>query len=82
MIGILRFRLYLLALGRLTKEKLRPQRHLTVQIQALAYLMGDARGVGFGYVLWGQGRIISYSGEFTLLYQGRSSNFQEGDNLS
>ena len=58
-IGVPCLRLYILALGRLKKKKLPPRRHLTVQRQALAYLMGDASGVGFGSVLWGQGRIIS-----------------------
>ena len=33
-------------------------------------------------MLWGQWKLISESGEFTSLYQGISSNFQEGDNLT
>ena len=35
-------------------EKVTLQRQVTFQRQALAYLMGDAIGVGFGYMLWGQ----------------------------
>ena len=61
-IGVPRLRLYILALGMLTKGKVPPRRHLTMKRQALAYLMGDASGVGFGYVLWGHGRNISYLG--------------------
>ena len=44
--------------------------------------MGDASGLGFESVLWGQGKLVSESGEFTSLYQGISSNFREGDNLT
>ena len=44
--------------------------------------MGDASEVDCGSVLWGQGRIISQSGESTPLYQGRSSNVWKGDNLT
>ena len=81
-IGVPCLRGYLLAPGRLKKGKVTPQRKLTVQRQALAYLMGNASGVGFGYMLWGQGIMILSSGEFTLLYQGRSSNVREGNNLT
>ena len=38
--------------------------------------------MGFGLVLWGQGKLVSESEEFTTLYQGRSSNFLEGANLT
>ena len=41
------------------KVKVPPQIQLTVQIQALAYLMGDSSGVGFGSVLCVQDRMIS-----------------------
>ena len=44
--------------------------------------MGYASWLGFGSVLWGKGRIISESGEFTPLYQERSSDGLEGDNLT
>ena len=57
-IGSTRLRGYLLAPGRLKKVKVTPRRNLTVQRQALAYLMGNASGVGFGSMLWGQGRMI------------------------
>ena len=49
---------YLLAIGRLKKETLTLQIQLTAQRQAFSYLMGDASGVRFVSVLWGQGRII------------------------
>ena len=58
MIGVPCLRGYLLAPGRLKKGKVTPRIKLTVQRQALAYLMGNASGVGFGSVLWGQGRMI------------------------
>ena len=43
--------------------------------------MGDASGLGFGSVFWGQGKIVSKSGELTTMYQGRLSKNLEGDNL-
>ena len=73
---------YLLALGRLTEDQAPLQRQLRAQRQSVSYLMGDTSGVEFGLVLWGQGRLVSESGEFTSLYQGRFSNFQKGDNLT
>ena len=72
----------LLALGRLTEDLTPPHRQLRAQIQAVAYIMGDSSGLGFGFVLWSQWKLIYESGEFTSLYQGISSNFQEGDNLT
>ena len=50
--------------------------------QAVTYLMSGACVFGFSYVLWGQGRLSPESGEFCTLYQGSSSNFREGDNLT
>ena len=44
--------------------------------------MGDANELGFGSVLWGQRILALYSREFFPLYQGRSSKFREGDNLT
>ena len=44
--------------------------------------MGDANGLGFELVLWGQGKLVLESGEFKPLYQGIPSNFLEGDNLN
>ena len=58
-IGVTCLRGYLLALGKFKMEKVPQKRHMIVQIQALAYLMGDSIGVGFGYVLWVQVIIIS-----------------------
>ena len=57
-IGVPHLRGYLIALGSLKKEKQTPRRQLTVQRYTLSYLMGDASGVGFGSVLWVQGRNI------------------------
>ena len=39
-------------------------------------------GLAFGLVIWCQGKIVSESGYFTPLYQGRYSNFQELDHLT
>ena len=50
---------YLLIPGMLKKENVTLQRYLTLQRQELYYLMGNASGVGFGSVLWGQGIMIS-----------------------
>ena len=44
--------------------------------------MGYASGLGFGSVFWGQRKLVSESVEFTPLYQGISSSFWEGDNLT
>ena len=33
----------------------------------MAYIMGDVSGLGFGSVIWGQGKMVSESGEFTPL---------------
>ena len=64
MIGVPHFRGYILTLGRSTKYKVTPKRLLRSQIKEVSYLMGDYRGLGFGSVLWGQGRMISESVEF------------------
>ena len=55
---------------------------MRAQRQTVAYLMGDDSALGFGLVIWGQGKMVSKSGEFTPLYQGRSSHFVEGGNLT
>ena len=70
----------LLVLVRLTEYQAPPRRQLRAQRQAVDCLMGDASGLGFGSVLWGQGKLVSESGEFTPLYQGISSNFLKEDN--
>ena len=77
-----RLKFYLLALGRITEYQSPPWRQLSLQRQAVAYLMVDASGLGFGLVLWSQEQLVSESGKFTPLYQGRSSNFLEGVNLT
>ena len=73
--GVPCLKFYLLVMGRLTEDQEPPWRQLMTQRQAVAYLMGYASGLGFGSVLWVQGKLVSESGEFIPLYQGRSSNF-------
>ena len=73
---------HLVALRRLTEAMKTPRRQICAGRQAVAYLMGDDIGIGFGSVLWGQRILASESGEVCPLYQGRLSNFQEGDNLT
>ena len=72
-----RLKFDLLTLGRLTEGQTPPQRQLRAQTQAFACLMGDTSVLGFGLVLWVQGKMVSESGELTPLYQGISSNFRE-----
>ena len=50
---------YLLTLGILNEDQTQPQRKLKAQRQSSAYIMGDASGLGFGSVLWGQGKLVS-----------------------
>ena len=50
--------------------------------QAVAYWIGDVRGLGFGSMMWSQSCLVLEVGDFTLLYQGRSSNFTERENLT
>ena len=73
--GVPHLKFDFLALGRLTENQKPPRIQLRAHRQAVAYLMGDASGLGFGLVLCGQGKLVSESGEFTILYQGRLSNF-------
>ena len=73
---------YSLAMGRLTEVQSPQRRQLRLQIQSISCPTGDVSGLGCGSVLWCQGKLVSESGEFTPLYQGTSSNFQEGDNLT
>ena len=44
--------------------------------------MGDASGLGFVSFMWSQTRLVLESGGFNPLYQGRSSNFREGEDLT
>ena len=73
---------YLKELKRLTEGKVPPRRRMRSMRQAVSYLVGDASGLGFGSVMWYQSRLVSESGEFTPLYQGRYSNFREGEKLT
>ena len=50
--------------------------------QSVDYLMGDAGGLGFGSVLWGQSRLVLESGEFCPLYHLIPSKFQDVNNLT
>ena len=81
-LGVLQLKKYLLALIIRNEYQDPLQIQLRWQIQAVDYLMGDASGLGFGSVLWGQVKMVSESLEFTSLYQGSSSNFLEGDTLT
>ena len=57
--GFPRMKYDLLALGRLNEDLILPQRQLRAQRQSVAYLMGDASGLGFGLVVWSQGKLVS-----------------------
>lgn len=46
------------------------------------YLMGDAKGKGFGSAFWDGERIDWESGHYCLDFQGESSNFWESENLT
>ena len=50
--------------------------------QSVAYLVGEDSGIGFGSVLWGEGKLVSVSGDFYPLYPVRLSNFRDGENLT
>ena len=67
LIGVPCLRGDILALGRLIKYQLTPQRQLRAQRQEVSYLMGDTRVIGLVSVLWGKGRRILESGWFTPL---------------
>ena len=76
--GVPHMRDDIVALGKLTEAENPPRIQLREGRQDVAYLMGDAIGIGFGSVLWEQGKLVSESGEFPPLYQGRLSIFWEG----
>ena len=80
--GVTRLKFDLNALGRLAEDQAPPGRQLRAHRQAVSYLMGETNCLGFGLVLWGQGKLVSESGEFTPLYQGTYSKFHEVDNLT
>ena len=44
--------------------------------------MGNVSKLEFGLVMWCQTKLILEQVEFTLIYQGRYSNFREGTNLT
>ena len=60
--GVPHLKVYLLALARLNEDQAPLRRQLRAQIQAVAYIMGDVSGLGFGTVLWGEGNVFSESG--------------------
>ena len=51
-------KIFLEALKHLTERELPPRRRLKAMRQAVAYLMGDASGLGFGLVMWYQSRLV------------------------
>ena len=69
-------------LKRLIEVEVTPRQKMRVMIQAVAYLMLDSRGLGFGLVVWSQSRLLLEAREFTLLYQVRFLNFIEEENLT
>ena len=70
------------SLGRFTDAVKPPRSKLRAGRHALAYLMGDTSGLGFGFFIWGQGILSSELGDFYPLYHVIPSNFREGDNLN
>ena len=52
LMGFPHLKVYLLALVRLTEEQAPLRRQLRAQIQAVAYIMVDVSGLGFGPVIW------------------------------
>ena len=74
--GVPRLKFDLIAMGILNEYQTVPQRKLREQRLAVTYIMGDASALRFGLVLWGQGKLVSESREFTPLHQGRPSNFR------
>ena len=81
-IGVFILRKDLDALKRLVEGEVPPRQRLRDTRKAIAYLMGDAIGLGFVLVMWSKIRLILEAVEFAPLYQGRSSNFREGVNLT
>ena len=80
--GVPHLKFDLLVMGILNEDQTPLRRQLRVQRQAIGYIMVDASGLVFGLVFWRQGKLVSESGEFTPLYQGRLSNFWEGGKLT
>ena len=70
------------ALKRLVEGGVTYRMWLRSMRQAVAYLMEDASGLGGVLVVLSQSRLVLEAVEFTPLYQGRSSNFREGGNLT
>ena len=65
------------SLERLTAPKEPQMRHIRARELSVAYLMGDASRKEFGSALWREGTMECKSGEFSLIYQVRSSNSRE-----
>ena len=70
--GVLRLKGDLKASRHLTEEEKTPKLQLKEKMQTVAYIMGYARRLGFGSLVWYQRKIVLDAGEFTPLYQGRS----------
>ena len=61
-VGVPQLKCDLLALVILTEDQAPLRIKLRAQIQAVAYIMGDVSGLGFGPVIWGEGKFVSESG--------------------
>ena len=64
----------------MTASKETPVRHIRYRAREVDYLMDDASGKEFGSALWREDMTEFESGEFTIIYQGTSSNFREAKN--
>lgn len=69
------------ALERLTASETPPRRPYRAKARAVAYLLGDASGGGFGSALLVKEKVDVESGEWREMYRGRTSNWREADNL-
>ena len=64
-----------------------PAKHVVTKCQALEsmtkfYLLGDARGQGFGLVLWGHGGLRYNSENWSNQCKNETSNCKEGTSLN
>ena len=58
------------------------RRQMRAMRQVVDYLMGDSSGMGFGSIMWYQSRLVSEAVEFTPMYQVRTLNFREEENVT
>lgn len=69
------------ALSELTASESPPRRPYQSMTQAVAYLLGDASGGGFGSALLAKEELDYEAGEWREMYRGQSSNWREAENL-